>query len=498
MKKKCCLLLSLLMLLFPMASCVERGQEPDSALETAGGDAAEVSAVPEEPQEPEISRENVPDSLPADLDFGGRTCTIYYSNGRDRFKLIEGGEELSGEIVSDSILTCNETVAERLNVDLRFFPENTGNWDTIASLVSNLIMADDDSFDVYLGEQYGMTQTVAKGFYRNAFDLPYLDFDQPWWNTVFMENLQLTSDNRLFLTGDFTLSTLWDLWIQYYNKGIYEKLFGDPDEPYHLVLEGKWTIDRMSELIAASYMDLDGNGSVSGDDQFGYAVYMTYSTVDPFMYCADVPYTSRDEDGRIVIDMNQERAVTLTEKTVALFHLNGINSNTTGVFPEGKALFCGTQLAGAATFRDMEDDFGFLPTPKLDEEQSSYRNLVADVCLLMTIPVTCREPETAAAVLETLNAQTYRTVTPAWYEVTLKLKYSRDLLSSEIIDLIHDSIYTDFLFAYSPMINNIGQIMRDLVNNNSTNYMSGVTAKEKAAAKMLERMYKALDGMNAP
>ena len=116
----------------------------------------------------------------------------------------------------------------------------------------------------------------------------------------------------------------------------------------------------------------------------------------------------------------------------------------------------------------------------------------------MTIPVTCREPETAAAVLEALNAQTYRTVTPAWYEVTLKLKYSRDLLSSEIIDLIHDSIYTDFLFAYSPMINNIGQIMRDLVNNNSTNYMSGVTAKEKAAAKMLERMYKALDGMNAP
>ena len=66
------------------------------------------------------------------------------------------------------------------------------------------------------------------------------------------------------------------------------------------------------------------------------------------------------------------------------------------------------------------------------------------------------------------------------------------MISSDIIDLIHDSIYTSFLFAYSPVLSQMGQVMRDLVTNNSTDYMSLVKSKEKAAQKMLERMYKDL------
>ena len=498
MKKAGCLSLVFLMILPLLFSCGElkEAQEDSPAADPVQALGEDVSAAGDAAAETEITRENIPDTLPDDLDFDGKTCTIYYSNGRDRFPFIEGGEELSGEIVSDSVFNCNESVANRLNVDLRYFAENTGNWDTITSLVSNLIMADDDTYDVYLGEQFGMVQTVAKGFYRNAFELPYLDFDQPWWNSVFMENLQMTSDNRMFLTGDFGLTTLRDLWIEYYNKGIYERLFGDPDEPYNLVLEGKWTIDKMSELVAASYLDLDGNGDVNLDDQFGLVVYKLYSTVDPFMYCADVPYTSRDEAGRIVIDMNQERGVTLTEKTVSLFLQKGVYSDSLDPFAAGGSLFCGYTLGMSESLREMEDDFGFLPCPKLDEEQEHYRDLVADVCLLMAIPVTSRDADLAACVLEALEAQTYRTVTPAWYEVALKCKYSRDLLSSEIIDLIHDSIYTDFLFAYSPMVNNIGQIMRTLVNADSPNYASTVASMDKAATKQLERVYKALDKLS--
>ena len=114
------------------------------------------------------------------------------------------------------------------------------------------------------------------------------------------------------------------------------------------------------------------------------------------------------------------------------------------------------------------------------------------------IPVTCVNAEMAAAVLEALNAQTYRTLVPAWYEVSLKLKYSRDLISSDIIDLIHDSIYTDFLFAYSPMLSQMGQVMRDLVTNNSTDYMSNVAKRDKVSQKMLQNLYKDLEKNRNP
>jgi hypothetical protein len=196
--------------------------------------------------------------------------------------------------------------------------------------------------------------------------------------------------------------------------------------------------------------------------------------------------------------MNQERAVTLTEKVVNLFNQTGTYKVDTSPFVVGKSLFCNGLMRGASDFRDMTDDFGFLPSPKLDEAQESYQNLVGDCVLFTVIPVTCTNAEMAAAVLEALNAQTYRTVTPAWYEVTLKLKYSRDMISSDIIDLIHDSIYTSFLFAYSPVLSQMGQVMRDLVTKNNTDYMSLVKSKEKPAQKMLEKMYKDLAESAAP
>ncbi len=485
------LLLAGLLLLPSFTACSETTSadetEQTSQVTADSGLTEEIAA-----EETEITRENTPDTLPADLDYGGETFMIYYSNGFNWTELIEGGEELTGEVVADAVIESNLSVAERLNIDLQYYAENSGNYGTIASLVSNLIMANDDSFDVYLGEQYGLAQTVTRGYYRNVFDLPYLDFDQPWWNTTFMENLQITKDNRVFLTGDFNLTTLCQLFVQYFNKRIYGDLFGNPDDLYSLVLEGKWTLDAMSEMIASAYVDLNGDGQTDPEDQLGYVAYQTYSTVDPFMYCGDVPYTTHGEDGRIVIDMNQERAVTLTEKVVNLFNQKGTYKVDTSPFVVGKSLFCNGLMRGASDFRDMTDDFGFLPSPKLDEAQESYQNLVGDCVLFTVIPVTCTNAEMAAAVLEALNAQTYRTVTPAWYEVTLKMKYSRDMISSDIIDLIHDSIYTSFLFAYSPVLSNMGQVMRDLVTNNNTNYMSAVKSKEKPAQKMLEKMYKDL------
>lgn len=491
------LLLALLMVLPSLAACSETTNE-DGAEPTSEVTADSVQAEEIAEEETEITRENTPDTLPADLDYSGETFMIYYSNGFDWTELIEGGEELTGEVVADAVFESNLSVAERLNIDLQYYAENSGNYGTIASLVSNLIMANDDSFDVYLGEQYGLAQTVTNGYYRNVFELPYLDFEQPWWNTTFMENLQITKDNRVFLTGDFNLTTLNQLFVQYFNKRIYGDLFGNPDDLYSLVLEGNWTIDKMSEMIAAAYVDLNGNGLTDPEDQLGYVAYKTFSAVDPFMYCGDVPYTSLGDDGRIVIDMNQERAVTLTEKVVNLFNQQGSYTEDTSPFVVGGSLFNNGLMRGASEFRDMTDDFGFLPSPKLDEEQESYQNLVGDCVLFTVIPVTCTNAEMAAAVLEALNAQTYRTVTPAWYEVTLKLKYSRDLISSDIIDLIHDSIYTSFLFAYSPVLSNMGQVMRDLVTNNNTNYMSLVKTKEKPAQKMLEKMYKELAKVQNP
>ena len=500
-------ILSLILAALLLASSFTACSESKNTAETTGTpQSADVTAETEEttvseesaPEEIVNTRLNIPDTLPADLSYDGQTVTIYYSNSRNRTGTIEGAEELTGEVVTDAVIECNHWVADRLDVDLQFYAENTGNWDTIAALVGNLIMANDDTFDIYIGEQFGMAQNVTKGYYRNTLELKYLDFDQPWWNTTYMENLQFTRDNRMFLLGEFTLSGLGDLFTHYFNKNIYQNNFGNPDDLYNLVLDGKWTIDKMSELAEAAYVDANGNGEVDPDDQLGYVANQTFSTVDPFMYSAGIPYTSIGEDGLVTINLNQERAYALTEKTVNLFHQKGTYTQTTTLFQEGKALFLNSSLRDSSKLRDMTDNFGFLPTPKLDEEQDSYYSLVGDCAFISVIPVTCADADRAAAVLEALNAQTYRTVSPAWYEVNLKLKYSRDIISSDIIDLIHDSIYSSFLYAYAPLLNYAGQIMRELVTNNETQYASKVKSMEKPLMKKLSILYKDIENAQNP
>ena len=96
-----------------------------------------------------------------------------------------------------------------------------------------------------------------------------------------------------------------------------------------------------------------------------------------------------------------------------------------------------------------------------------------------------------------INEHHYRSVTPAWYETALKVKYSRDDLSSQMIDLIKDSATTNFIYAYNYAINGMGLIYRDLVTKKNTDYASALKTKEKAGLKNLEKVldvFRGLDG----
>ena len=99
----------------------------------------------------------------------------------------------------------------------------------------------------------------------------------------------------------------------------------------------------------------------------------------------------------------------------------------------------------------------------------------------------------AGAVIEALSAESYRQVIPAYYDTALKVKYSRDDYSSQIIDLVRETSYTDFLYAYSASLNGIGVMMRTLVERNSSDYMSLVEKQTKAVNRALEKLVKAYE-----
>ena len=92
------------------------------------------------------------------------------------------------------------------------------------------------------------------------------------------------------------------------------------------------------------------------------------------------------------------------------------------------------------TFRDMKDDYGIIPSPKLSESQKDYISYAEVVEPALCIPITTTSSEEMlSAVAEALNYYGYTTITPAVYETSLKGRFARDEDSKKMLDIISEN-----------------------------------------------------------
>lgn len=473
-----------------MVACSEQTEQP-SVTDNTSTEAPETEAL--DPND----RSVIKDSLPDSLNFDGTTINVFVASQN---QFMQGVEESTGDPVDDAVLKRNTNVEARLNIDLAYNYDPNCKWDTISGILSKFIMSADTTYDLYTGQQYGITTLVASGGFLDAYDVEYLDFSKPWWNNRYMDELSPVKDCRYFLVNDYLIDALTFTEIVCYNKDLYGTINGDPDGLYKLVLDGTWTLDQMAQASKDAFIDLNNNAKTDIDDQLGYITYQAYASVDPFMYLSDHEFSVFDEDNTLVLNLNDERCVDLTAKIVDFFYqpgtyfqiASGQSAQAREAFIAGKTLFIGqNRLTSIVQYRDMEDDYGILPYPKLNEDQENYNCLVADIACPGAIPSTSQNLDIIGAVLEALASESYRTVVPAWYETALKIKYTRDNIAAQVIDIIHDASFSDFMHAYNAKLGGIGTIMRDLVNNKSTNYASAVASRQKGAENALEKLVEA-------
>ena len=90
-----------------------------------------------------------------------------------------------------------------------------------------------------------------------------------------------------------------------------------------------------------------------------------------------------------------------------------------------------------AFLRDYDGDFGVLPMPKYDEEQTEYYNCVQPYNAPATaIPVTCSDTNRTGVILEALTYESTNTIQKAFYEKALMYRGVRDKESQEMLELI--------------------------------------------------------------
>ncbi|MGM9652378.1 MAG: hypothetical protein ACI3XP_01940 [Eubacteriales bacterium] len=471
MKKQCRLTALLLtaLLLAPLAACSKSPTPSDTQPDTSSAAPDTETPVSGEPDTPAVTeRSDFKDNIPADLRFGGDTVNVYYRDTIEVYNVY--GTDNAGDVVTDAIWQRNLSVAERLNIEFNYIRSAASGTGDVAQSIRSAAAAGLNEWDIILTTN---NTTVTNGMDNIMLELeklPYLNLEQPYWWKDAMDNVSLTGDGYRYLVGDFMLLNFLRTGAFYYNKALYESVYGNPEEPYTLVLDGNWTYDEMLEKAQGAYHDTNGSGTTDAGDTVGYAIGSTYEEqMSQFAEGFDICTYKRGDDGSVTIDMGNEHIFDVSTRLYEIAHQSCAlivdnNLSAAGLqFTEGNVLFLPGRFDRVIqeAFRDMEDDYGILPYPKYDAEQKEYISLCHSSsgcgCVLVTLPQ--NRYELTGAVLEALGAETYRSVTGVFLETAMKMKYSRDSKSGQVIDIILAGIRKDLIHEYSSYTSGIYNVL---------------------------------------
>lgn len=92
-------------------------------------------------------------------------------------------------------------------------------------------------------------------------------------------------------------------------------------------------------------------------------------------------------------------------------------------------------------YRTSDVEFGIVPLPKFDENQDNYYTL--NTSGFMIVPATAASIDMIGMTTELLGCENRKTVMPAFYDLVLQQKVSRDSDSEKMLDLIFtNSVYS--------------------------------------------------------
>ncbi len=445
MKKTFSVLVLLVLLLTAVFSCADK--EGESAAVTsapAGTEAAET----------ETPRPDLPQR-----DFEGyefRSLSRGLNNGNTHWYIFDTVwyEEKAGDVVNDAVMTRNIFIEETYNVYIKMI-ENI----SCQSAASKSILAGSDDFDIYGDSISTAAALAADGLLCDLLTVPFIDLDAGWWDQN--ANSQLSIMHKLFVTvSDFTLMDKHGTWVTLFAKPMIG--LWNLEDPYTLVKDNKWTLDKMYDMAKTVSYDVDGDGLPSEADSWG--TFGEAWNVNALMLGADIRIFTKNQDDIPEYSLEGERTVSafdkaykiLADKTITLF-FDKFKGTYTDVWTEGAAsamednrmLFYITGMNRVLLLRGLETDFGILPNPKYDETQENYSIIMTyGNTNSVSVPITNSDLERTGILLEAITFESGRTSFPAYIETSIKTKYSRDEESIEMLDIIFRSRAFDIGFIF--------------------------------------------------
>ncbi len=334
-------------------------------------------------------------------------------------------------------------VEEHLGVDIGY--TMTGGINDVRTKMQELVMTGDDTYHLFLTHCIrGLSAMITEKLLYDFNDFEYIDMNAEWWNQQAFEALNVGGHN-FYAVSDYMLS---DPNCILFNKEMIEEL--DLEDPYQIVRDGEWTIDKMMEMMSKATLD-DGDGKWNYLDTYGLTTPYDWFS-NSFIFSSGVDLVKRNSSGEFEFAFDSERAYTMVEKLDQLlagpdtlvYKYDGASSIEENLandeyvdISKGRSLFNITNIAYLYALRDVELEFGVLPYPMLDKTQDGY--YTNDWSGLMCVPKTVQNTDMVGKVIELL-AYYSGDVKYAYYELMLGEKLTRDPESKEMLDIIFDGV----------------------------------------------------------
>ena len=494
MKSKLSLILSAVLLISLLVSC---------AAESAGDNTVVTTTAAETTEEIETTEARIDPGLPGDIKYENyefRVLTKGLTNVHWKSFDI-AAEEISGEPLNDAVYSRNLSLTEKYGVTVVDIP---GNYADLPGQARKAIAAGDDMYDMLC---FQPTSLIADGYLVDLYEIPYLNLEQPYYDQNCVESFAI--GGKLFcVTGDMLTMDNNATWCVQFNKKIVEDFnfqgtYGK--SMYDLVNDCQWTVDVLYDTIKMVSEDLNGDGVMKElVDRWGMQTegYNFYS----MLVGAGEQIAVTDNTGYPTITLDGERIVGVLEKVVEIQRDKirvldaGMPTGYADVWGEvmdvnfqvGLVLYNMAGLNRVTLFRSMEVDFGILPIPKYDEAQNGYFNPVSLGCAnYIAIPMTSTDLERTGIIIEALSCESKYTLLPAYYDITLKTKASRDEESSAMLDLI----FATTVFDIGAFFNwgNAQGIITGLIDAGT--FASKLASAEKAIAAAVEKTMTAIENL---
>ncbi len=447
-----CLLL-VLMLSLLMTAC----NTAEQTTSTPSGDVSQETSKDEE----FVLFSNLPD-----VNYGGDTFSVIvegdYMGTYMSMEFLP--QESSYDTLKKAVGDRNDLIAERFGVEFTEF-RTSSHGEMVSTLTTNAV-AGISEYDMAMPYMSDAATLALEGYFYDLNTLDDINLDMFYYDQGSVNDLSVAGKNY-FVTGDLSLLSLACTHAIIFNK----EMIGDHnlDNPFELVKDGKWTIDKMLEMSRVVTANDDDNPEWTHKDTYGFLINDNF--VNSLYIGAGQRFTTKDSNDEPIIAVDNESASRVYDKIysfvtdtsgVCQFSASG-NSYYAAATNAGKGIWVAALESIAeknALFRamavidifdqgDYECDFGVLPTPKLNEAQDQYYSRVSTVyATCVAIPKNVKDPDMSAIITDALMQASTETTKYAYFETIMQDRKVADNDSSEMLQYIFDGRVYDLASIY--------------------------------------------------